>query len=168
MSNNIFKICSNIHKNTQNPNTIFKRTLYNTKYTNNPKILLTTHIFDFSKNRRVSKNQLLFWIISKLHNSYLVFFLYFVTFIYFVYFVFYISIYNSVMAPGPNGPRALWPPDPMAPGPHGPRTQWPPDPMAPGPYGLRALCLYFYIYIYIYIYNLYIHIFIYIYIHIHI
>ena len=39
MSNNIFKPCSHIQLNTQNPNPIFKLTIYYTKYTNNAKIL---------------------------------------------------------------------------------------------------------------------------------
>ena len=39
MSKNIFKICSYIQKNTQNPNAIFKITTYCTKYTPNAKIL---------------------------------------------------------------------------------------------------------------------------------
>ena len=60
MSNNIFKVCSHIQKNTQNPNPIFKITINYTKDTNNAKIL--SNKFKSSKS--------LFCILYKLHNPY--------------------------------------------------------------------------------------------------
>ena len=56
MSKNIFKVCSNIQNNTQNPNTIFKITICFTKYTQtNPN---TFDILEtFGNNLKIPTNQ---------------------------------------------------------------------------------------------------------------
>ena len=56
ISNNIFNTCSHIQKNTQNPNTIFKLTIYCTKDTQTPQIRLKQpDLFENSKNINNSK-----------------------------------------------------------------------------------------------------------------
>ena len=71
------------------------------------------------------------------------------------------------MAPGPYGPRALWPF-----GPYGPRALWHSGPMAPGLYVYIFINIYIYIHIFIYIflhlYIFYIYIYIFIYLFIYI
>ena len=71
-------------ENTQNPNPIFKITIYCIKHTKTPK-----YFRSFVKNEKYKK--IIFWDIYKFHNSYFGTFVNFVNvgiFIYFVYFIY--------------------------------------------------------------------------------
>ena len=75
---NVLKPCSHIQAKTQNPNTIFRITIYCTKYTNNTKRLSNC----WENVKKSKKENILFCYRYKLHNSYFVVFviLYFCTF----------------------------------------------------------------------------------------
>ena len=90
MIKNTFKPCSHIRSTTQNPNPVFKITIYYTKYTNNVKILSTLlKMLEKTKNNNNRTFNFLFGIIYKFHNSYFVFFVIFV-----IWGFFNIYIYN--------------------------------------------------------------------------
>ena len=79
-SKNIFKPCSHIQKNTQNPNPIFKISIYSTDYTPNVKILSKKqkkHVRKQMNKHEQTQNILLFYNMYTFHNSYFVFFVYF-------------------------------------------------------------------------------------------
>ena len=73
MSKSIFKVCSHVQKNTQNPNPIFKITIYYTKYTQNAKLHSKCwKVLENSKSFK--KSNCLFLYLYMFHNSYFVIF----------------------------------------------------------------------------------------------
>ena len=78
-SKNVFNLCSHIELNTQNPNPIFKITIYYTKQTNNTQIL-SKSLEDVGKYRKDEKH-ILFYIMYKFHNLYFVIFVKFANFV---------------------------------------------------------------------------------------
>ena len=69
----VFRLCSHIQSNTQNPNPIFNITIYGTKCTNNAK---THSIFwKISNNFKNIKLYFVIYIISIIHILYLLYFL---------------------------------------------------------------------------------------------
>ena len=86
MSNSIFKLCSYIQKNRTNPNTVFKITIYNTKYTKH----VNMH-FNVSKNKKLKvgklKNLEKYKPTKKKDNFYIIHILYFI-YIYCIFCIF--------------------------------------------------------------------------------
>ena len=91
MFKNTSNLCSNIQWNTTNPNTIFKITVYYTKYTKNAKKHSNFWCFCFGGGeiRKIKEIKLLFCILYKFHNSYFVFVVCFVLFKVFVFSYFF-------------------------------------------------------------------------------